>query len=160
MMMKTSKRLEQALTKLYNAYHNKQLNPEDCAACAVGNILDNHDSWKHLSNDHGSLELSYVGRVHQNLGRKFNGYTPLEILKIEKVFLEACGFETPLCHYNTKPKNPTTNDVLFNGLCAVISLLCELDQVEDLMDLSKLFEQENGEPIYHLETFLNETILA
>lgn len=43
-MMKTSKRLEQALTKLYNAYHNKQLNPEDCAACAVGNILDNHDS--------------------------------------------------------------------------------------------------------------------
>lgn len=157
--MKTSKRLEQALIKLYNAYHNNSLNPEDCAACAVGNILDNHDSWKHLSNAHGSLELSYVGRVHQNLGRKFNGYTPIEILKIEKVFLEACGFKTPLCHYNRKPKNPTANDVLFNGLSAVVHLLCELDSIENVMDLSKLFEQENGEPVYHLKTFLQEEII-
>ncbi len=103
--MKTTKRLESALIKLYNAYHNDRLNPEDCTACAVGNILDNHDSWKHLSDQHGSLQLSYVGRVHQNLGRKFNGYSPEEILKIEKVFLESCGFKTPLCHYNTKPQN-------------------------------------------------------
>ncbi len=158
--MKTSKRLEQALTKLYNAYHNNQLNPEDCAACAVGNILDNHDSWKHLSNQHGSLELSYVGRIHQNLGRKFNGYSPKEILQIEKVFLEACGFKTPLCHYNVKPLHPRANDVLFNGLSAVVSLLCKLDSIEDVMDLSKLFEQENGEPMYHLDTFLKEQTLA
>jgi len=158
--MKTSKRLEQALTKLYNAYHNNQLNPEDCAACAVGNILDNHDSWKHLSNQHGSLELSYVGRVHQNLGRKFNGYSPKEILQIEKVFLEACGFKTPLCHYNVKPLHLRANDVLFNGLSAVVSLLCKLDSIEDVMDLSKLFEQENGEPMYHLDTFLKEQTLA
>ena len=152
--MKTPKRLEQALIKLYNAYHNNKLNPEDCTACAVGNILDNHDSWKHLSESHGSLELSYVGKVHQNLGRKFNGYTPLEILKIEKVFLEACGFKTPLCHYNKKPQNPTSNDVLFNGLDAVIDLLCSLDNIPNVMDYSKLFEQENGEPIYHIETFI------
>ena len=38
--MKTTKRLEAALIKLYNAYHNNKLNPEDCTACAVGNILD------------------------------------------------------------------------------------------------------------------------
>ena len=67
--MKTPKRLENALVKLYEAFHNNTLNPEDCTACAVGNILDNHDSWKHLSDEHGSLQLSYVGRVHQNLGR-------------------------------------------------------------------------------------------
>ena len=152
--MKTTKRLEQALLKLYNAYHNNTLNPEDCAACAVGNILDNHDSWKHLSNEHGSLELNYVGRVHQNLGRKFNGYTPQELLKIEKVFLEACGFKTPLCHYNSKPINPTAKDNLFNGLSAVIDLLCKIDCIDNVMDYSKLFEQENGEPVYHLETFL------
>lgn len=131
------------------------MNPEDCKACAVGNILDNHDSWKHLSNEHGSLELSYVGRVHQNLGRKFNGYTPLEILQIEKVFLMACGFKTPLCHYNPKPKNPTSDEVLFDGLFAVIKLLCELDNVPYTIDYSKLFERENGEPKYHLATFLH-----
>lgn len=153
--MNTSERLEQALKKLYVAYHNNQLNPEDCSACAVGNILDNHESWKHLSNDHGSLKLNYVGRVHQNLGRKFNGYTPLELLKIEKVFLEACGFTTPLCHYNPKPINPTSKDVLFNGLSAVVDLLCQLDSIQNIMDYSKLFEQKDGEPIYHLETFLS-----
>lgn len=152
--MKTTKRLEQALIKLYNAYHNNNLNPEDCAACAAGNILDNHDSWKHLSNEHGSLQLSYVGRVHQNLGRKFNGYSPQEILQIEKVFLDACGFKTPLCHYNPKPQNLTSNEVLFNGLSEVVELLCELDKTPNVMNYSRLFEQENGEPIYHIETFL------
>ena len=84
--MKISDRLEQALIKLYNAFHNDELNPESCSACAVGNILDNHDSWKHLSDTHGSIQLSYVGRVHQKLGRTFNGYTPHELLQIEKVF--------------------------------------------------------------------------
>jgi len=152
--MKTSKRLEQALIKLYNAFHNNRLNPEDCTACAVGNILDNHDSWKHLSNEHGSLQLSYVGNVHQKLGRKFNGYSPQEILQIEKVFLESCGFKTPLCHYNQKPTNPTSKEILFDGLSAVVSLLCEFDDIANVMDFSKLFEQEKGEPVYHLETFL------
>ena len=152
--MKTTRRLEQALIKLYNAYHNNLLNPEDCKACSVGNILDNHDSWKHLTEGHGSLKLSYVGRVHENLGRKFNGYTPLEILQIEKVFLDACGFSTPLCHYNKRPKNPTSKDILFDGLSAVIALLCEFDNIKNVMDFSKLFEQENGFPTYHLETFL------
>lgn len=153
--MKTTIRLEQALTKLYNAYHNNRLHPEDCTACAVGNILDNHDSWKHLTHGHGSLELSYVGKVHQNLGRKFNGYSPTELLQIEKVFLEACGFKTPLCHYNKKPQNPTNKDILFNGLTAVVDLLCSFDNIPNVMDFSKLFEQENGEPMYHLETFLS-----
>ncbi len=152
--MKTTKRLEQALIKLYNAYHNNLLNPEDCTACAVGNILDNHDSWKHLTEGHGSLKLSYVGRVHENLGRKFNGYTPSEILQIEKVFLETCGFKTPLCHYNKRPNSPISKEVLFDGLVAVVSLLCDFDNIKNVMDYSKLFEQENGEPIYHLETLL------
>lgn len=149
-----TQRLEQALIKLYNAFHNNRLNPEDCNACAVGNILDNYDSWKHLSNEHGSMELNYVGRVHQNLGRKFNGYTPLEILEIEKVFLEACGFKTPLCHYNPKPQNPTDKETLFNGLCAVVELLCKLDNVPNVMDYSKLFEYEDDYPVYKLEAIL------
>ena len=152
--MKTTKRLEHALIKLYNAYHNNRLNPEDCTACAVGNILDNFDSWKHLSDKHGSLQLSYLGKVHQNLGRKFNGYTPQELLQIEKTFLESCGFTTPLCHYNQKPINPSSNEVLFKGLCAVVALLCQLDGIHNVMDYSKIFEQEKGVPVYHLKTIL------
>ncbi|WP_299682394.1 Na(+)-translocating NADH-quinone reductase subunit F [uncultured Tenacibaculum sp.] len=153
--METPKRLEQALIKLYNAFHNNELNPECCSACAVGNILDNHDSWKHLSDDHGSTELSYVGRVHQKLGRKFNGYSPLELLYTEKVFLEACGFTVPLCHYNKKPDNPTNKDTLFNGLCAVVAYLCKLDNIENVMDYSKIFEFDNEDPVYQFDVIYN-----
>lgn len=152
--MKTSKRLEQALIKLYNAFHNNRLNPEDCTACAVGNILDNHDSWKHLSNNHGSLKLSYLGTLHQNLGRKFNGYSPKEIIEIEKVFLESCGFKTPLCHYNQKPINPTSKEVLFDGLTAVVALLCKFDNASNVMEFSRIFEYENNDPVYKLEPLL------
>ena len=152
--MKTPQRLEQALIKLYNAFHNDRLDPEDCTACAVGNILDNQDAWKHLSNDHGSLQLNYIGNVHQRLGRKFNGYSPQEILEIEKVFLIACGFETPLCHYNPKPQNPRDKETLFNGLCAVVSLLCELDDMPNVMDYSRIFEYDNNQPVYSLSEVL------
>ncbi len=153
--MNTPKRLEQALIKLYNAFHNNELNPECCSACAVGNILDNHDSWKHLSDEHGSIELNYIGRVHQKLGRKFNGYTPLELLHIEKVFLEACGFTVPLSHYNTKPLYPTNKDTLFNGLCAVVSYLCQLENISNVMDYSRIFEFENEDPVYKFEVIYN-----
>lgn len=149
--MNIPKRLEQALIKLYNAFHNDALHPECCSACAVGNILDNHDSWKHLSDEHGSTTLSYVGRVHQRLGRKFNGYTPLELLQIEKVFLEACGFTVPLCHYNPKPQHPTDKETLFNGLSATVALLCELDNIPNVMDYSKIFEYEEDSPVYKFD---------
>ena len=118
--------------------------------CAVGNILDNKDSWKHLSDHHGALELNYLGSVHQNLGRKFNGYTPLELLQIEATFLKACGYQLPLHHKNKKPKHPTDKDVLFNGLTAVVTLLCNLDEVSNIMDYTKLFEFENEKPRFAL----------
>ena len=149
--MKTTKRLESAIHKLYTAFHNNTLNPECCKQCAVGNLLDQTDSWKHLSDNHGDLILNYVGKVHQSFGRKFNGYSPLELLKIEHTFLKACGYQLPLHYKNNKPpRNPTDKDLLFEGLSAVISLLCEIDGVKNVMDYTKLFEIENDKPKYAL----------
>ena len=148
--MKTSQRLDLAIKKLYNAFHNNELHPECCKQCAVGNILDNKDSWKHLTDIHGSVKLNYVGRVHQNLGRKFNGYTPLELLQIEASFLKGCGYEGAFYGNCKKPKNPSNKDVLFNGLCEVLAFLCQLDGVSNVMDYSKLFEVENNKPKYAL----------
>lgn len=146
--MKTTKRLDTALEKLYTAFHNNTLNPECCKHCAVGNICNNIDSWKHLSDDHGSLQLNYVGLVHQNLGRRFHGYTPLELLNIETAFLKGCGFKTPLNHRNSKPEFTTSKERLFNGLSAAIAYLCALDEIENVMDHSQLlskFEESNIE---------------
>ncbi|PKQ43789.1 Na(+)-translocating NADH-quinone reductase subunit F [Confluentibacter flavum] len=148
--METSIRLEQAIKKLYIAFHNNHLNPECCKQCAVGNILDNKDSWKHLSDHHGSLELNYVGKVHESFGRKFNGYSPLELLKIEAIFLKACGYQLPFHHKNSKPKNPTHKDILFDGLTEVITFLCELDDVTNIMDYTKLFEFKNDKPLHDI----------
>lgn len=149
--MKMTKRLDAALGKLYDAFYNGTLNPACCKNCAVGNICNNTDSWKELSDSHGSLNLNYLGLLHQNLGRKFEGYTPLELLNIEAEFLKACGYVLPLNHKNPKPKNPASPETLFKGLCAVVEYLCNLDNVQNVMDYKALFQQEI-EKNYSLET--------
>ncbi|WP_439151434.1 Na(+)-translocating NADH-quinone reductase subunit F [Winogradskyella sp.] len=140
--MKTTSRFDSAIHKLYKAFHNNTLNPENCTQCAVGNILDNKDSWGHMTDIHGSVKLNYVGLVHQNLGRKFNGYRPLELLKIEASFLKGCGYRLGrnFCH---KPDNLKDSDILFNGLCEVVSTLCQLDGINNIMDCSALFKYQN-----------------
>ena len=137
--MHLTPRIEQAVTKLYKAFHNNTLHPECCKKCAVGNICNNLDFWQHLSDAHGSLQLNYIGRVHQQLGRKFYGYTPQEILKIEAAFLKGCGYSLPLHYKGIRPENPEDKETLFNGLCAVIELLCELDTIDSIMDYKTLF---------------------
>ncbi|ALJ04782.1 Na(+)-translocating NADH-quinone reductase subunit F [Pseudalgibacter alginicilyticus] len=144
--MKTTIRLEQAIQKLYIAFHNNTLHPECCKQCAVGNILDNTDSWKHLTDNHGTLKLNYVGMVHQNVGRKFKGYTPLELLEIEITFLKGCGYELPLHYKNKRPKNSTDKNVLFHGLCEVIKLLCKWDNVSNVMDYTNIFDLSYDKP--------------
>ena len=138
--MKTTLRFENAVQKLYDAFHGGSLNPECCRQCAVGNILDNSESWKHLSDEHGSLRLNYVGKVNEGFGKRFNGYTPQELLQIEAAFLQGCGYSLPLRHNGRKPVNHSDMDVLFNGLSAAISCLCGLDGISDLMDHSSLLE--------------------
>lgn len=142
--MKTPARLEQALHKLYTAYHSDQLNPECCNHCAVGNICDNTDRWKHLTDAHGSLILNYVGMVNQRLGRKINGYTPLELLQIEAEFLKGCGFELPLKRHSLRPDHPRDKETLFKGLCAAVAFLCQIDGVTNVMDYTTIFERASN----------------
>lgn len=148
--MKTTKRFDRAVEKLYNAFHNGYLHPECCKHCAVGNILDNTDAWKHLSDSHGSLELNYVGKVNEGFGKKFNGYSPSELLKIEVAFLKGCGYSLPLRN-SSRPESLQSDDVLFSGLCASVSKLCELDNIPDVLDYSILFD-------YQPKTLIVETI--
>lgn len=152
--MKTSQRLDNALKKLYNALHEGNLHPECCKQCAVGNIMNNTDSWKHLTDMHGSVVLNYVGMVNQNFGRRFNGYTPHELLQIEAEFLKGCGYTLPLDRNCKKPQNPTDKDILFHGLCKTVEFLCKLDGVTNVMDYSKLFEFEKKIPKDELEAIL------
>jgi len=136
--MQTNKRLENALLKLYTAFHSNSLNPNCCKQCAVGNIVDQTDAWKNFSDRHGAIQLNYVGLVHERIGRRMNGYLPSELLKIEKHFLEACGFETPLSKNSIRPENEIDKDVLFKGLTATIEFLCALDGENNVMEYKAL----------------------
>jgi len=148
--MKTTKRLEQAMTKLYEAFHHGTLHPGYCKYCAVGNICDNTDSWIHLTDAHGSMELSYIGQLNQKLDRKHFGYLPSELLLIESTFLKACGYSVPLMLGSNKPKAPQDKELLFKGLYATIALLCKLDNIPNVMDYTKLLAFENDVPVYEL----------
>lgn len=138
-------RLEQALSKLYAAFSDGSLHPGCCTACAVGTICDNKDMWKHMTDAHGSLMLNYVGKVNEAFGKRFYGYLPSELLQIEAVFLRACGYELPISRRSIKPTNPQGDEVMFNGMRAVIHYLCELDEVQDVMDIQEQFLSATAE---------------
>ena len=145
--MHTTKRFESAISKLYQAFHNNDLNPECCCQCAVGNILDNRDHWKHLTDVHGSTTLNYIGNVNQAFGKRFNGYTPLELLHIEARFLAGCGYSLPLVKNSARSADCKSKDSLFNGLVEAISYLCALDGVSNVLDYSQLFQYESEDEV-------------
>jgi len=148
--MKTSLRLEQAIIKLYRAFHSGELHPECCKNCAVGTICDHTDTWSYLSEMHGTLKLSYIGTLNENFGRKIHGYSPRELLQIELVFLKACGYSLPLVRGSKRPENPTDKALLFKGLSATVKFLCKLDHIPNVMDYSTLFEFKKDHPKYEL----------
>ncbi len=133
-------RLEIALQKLYTAFYNDQLDPENCCHCAVGNICDNVDAWKHFTDIHGSVKLNYLGRLHETLGKRINGYSPLELLSIEAVFLKACGYTLTSINRLLKPAPVIDKEIMFKGLCAGVDYLCRLDGVENVMEQYRKFD--------------------
>lgn len=144
--MKTTPRFEAAVQKLYTAFHNDSLHPECSKQCAVGTLLDNTDSWKHLSDEHGSLQLNYVGKVHQTIGRRFNGYSPFELLRIEQAFLRGCGYQLPLHHDHIRPLQPNEKNYLFDGLCEAITVLCKLDHLDGKLPSFETLLREKRRP--------------
>ena len=147
--MNIPQRLEQALTKLYDAFHHGTLNPRCCHYCATGNICDRVDAWKNFTDHHGSMELNRLGRLNEAFGRRINGYLPSELLTIEAIFLQGCGYKIPFKR-SDRSVDPQDKDAQFNGLCAVVEYLCSLDGVGNVMDLTKLFEFENDRPRHEL----------
>jgi hypothetical protein len=124
--MKTTKRFDEAVSKLYNAFHDGTLNAMDCEACAVGNICNNNGHWDDLpvfqstvkwGNDMepSQLQLKKAKRVI-----KESGYSEKELIEIEIIFLKSCEF------------SKGTKEQQFNGLCAVVEYLCELDNIPNV----------------------------
>lgn len=153
--MKTTKRFDQALERLYNAFNNRELNAYDCKACAVGNILGElgGSGWKHkvISPYAYDYILSYPG-IHESdevLKAKIIAecsYSLEELANIEYLFMYGVkrldsGME--INHREAKTHEELL-ELQFKGLCYVIEYLCELDGIENFMDHTKMFERNNG----------------
>jgi hypothetical protein len=140
--MKTTKRFENAVMKLYNAFHKNELDAMDCTACAVGIVLG-HGKW-YCGSGIDYLELgSDKPRDFYLHGNNNSNYSKEELALIEMKFILGVGY----VGYFIDRKN---KDAQFKGLCAVVEYLAELDDIPNPMDYTKLFESENDKPIYEL----------
>ena len=144
------KRFEQAVTKLYNAFHTGDLNAYDCEKCAVGNICGN-SNWSEptakfikMTNTHTKFEL--VGNDIFNIEN--TGYSAFELRCIEKIFM--FGILGGKMYFDRYKHIGETKHNQFRGLCAVIEYLCELDGIPNIMDYKSLFEVENDKAVNEL----------
>lgn len=119
---------------LFDAYFNDTLRHNNCMACAVGNIVaanmgyvyntDNRDQflvWKNCIRWGWNIIVWSLGEKSDELGDeqvKSTGYSPFELREIEKAFERCNG-------------GVSTEDKMFNGLCAVIEVLNKIHEVEE-----------------------------
>lgn len=143
--MRTTIRFENAVTKLYKAFHEGRLKYGSCTKCAVGSIVGN-DLW---SNVFCAINLGlnpeikdqikyqkYIGETKNSIDR--TGYSVEELAMVEYQFLLGLG------------NGEETKETQFEGLCAVIEYLCGLDGIPNIMDYTALFETENDKPVKEL----------
>lgn len=143
--MKTTKRFDEAVTKLYNAFHENRLIGMDCKACAVGNICNNSDEWNNITY---KFLLNY--NLEDNLNILGFGYSAYELITIEMIFLFGYKEYKGRKKYSNHDNTIIDKEQQFKGLCAVVEYLCELDNIPNVMDYTKLFETENDKPKYQL----------
>ena len=145
--MKTTERFDNAVSKLYTAYHENKLNAFDSCGCAVGNLMNNKGTWIQTRKAGCLGVVAPDIEIYKNFVKEIetvSGYSHQEILNVEKLFMiNAVGNYGVAFHKQTK-------ETQFKGLCAVVEYLCELDNIPNVMDYTKLFESENDKPKYQL----------
>ena len=137
--MKTTKRFDNGVRKLYTAFHNNELVTMDCTKCAVRNICDNRSDWRYVK-EYGMAEHIGYYDVSPNQVIKESGYSLLELMNIESLFMYGRKKED---NYGGWIGDKETKERQFKGLCAVVEYLCELDNIPNVMDYTSLFEYKD-----------------
>lgn len=142
-----TERFNNAVTKLYTAFHEGTLDAMDCKHCCIGNLCGG-DQWV-------TFQLSGFGkenRINTNFVNNTN-YSRQELATIEALFIfgvkdpitETELFSNSIAKYqiengqNTKEEQ---KELQFKGLCAVIEYLAELDNIPNPFNFDNLFNQD------------------
>lgn len=138
--MKTTKRFDNAVRKLYTAFHENNLSAGLCNKCAVGNMVNGKTDWMGYV-DGFKNTMHNQQKAYEQV--KSTGYTINEIVDVERIF-ESTYDKFYYQGIETKTESQ------YKALCAVVEYLCELDNIPNVLDYTKLFETEEGKPKYEL----------
>ena len=147
--MKTSKRFNNAMTALINAFFNDTLAKDTCTACAVGNIVAYANGGKVEKTSNGifmcdidntdwrALFLTCEGVQEDR--RKYNtkteialglriikktGYSENELKRVEFAFESNTSITWQ--NYGYETKDAVMQDQ-YKGLCAIVDVLCDIE---------------------------------
>ncbi len=162
MKNKTPERFNRAMKALIQAFFNDKLSKGDCTKCAIGNMCGGSRDWQAIfytgedlfGNITQKIEPdnyidAYIDKYGSMLYPKSvidkTGYTWQELAKVEKAFELA----TIISHdrYKMITKSSIMQDQ-FNGLMAVVEVLCEIDNIDPIeykqaFEYNEKFEQVN-----------------
>lgn len=138
-----TERFNKAYNSLVNAFYNGTLAKGTCKACAVGNIVADaigikarvpKNTEEHITIDDNEYwdAIVFSSSAHNNKieGLKCviaTGYSGQELLLIERAFENNTDINWD--EYNKSSEQDILEDQ-FNGLCAVVDVLLELDNIK------------------------------
>ena len=135
--MENKERFDETVKILVNAYLNNTLVQNNCHACAVGNIVAAHLDIKY-DNDLKWIDqqvawpVVFVSLRYQIAQVK----RPWAYNGAAKEQIDATGFSWPELArleyaFERAPKGKTKEDHIFNGLMAVVDVLCQIHGMDE-----------------------------
>lgn len=156
-----TKRFNKAYNALVKAYFEGTLAKGSCTACAVGNMICDAQNFKidlKTINNHSYRELDIVpwydaiwtnsdhNKIIHKKVKELTGYNNEEIRQIER------AFENNTRIGGKSYDRYTAQEILedqYNGLCAVVDVLLELDGLKDNGHKAKFKEHPKYESSNH-----------
>ena len=153
-------RFKNAIDALVYAFFNDTLAKGTCNACAVGNMVAHgfgkkvdreynlvckdgvgNNEWHHafMTNAHTGYQTIHFENFDKNgvvVCCNATGYTALELAMVEKAFEKNTGIHWT--NYESHQKDDIMQDQ-YNGLMAVVDVLCEIEGIEDPTEYKELF---------------------
>lgn len=132
--------------KLTRAYINGEVNPYDCKACFVGNLLNNKKEWGYLEERGSFTSMEQLKAMKCLLEEGEGTYSAKEIVKIELNFMryiwEANSY---INNWGNGKMTPIMEDCLFKAF-------------ESTLEMLKAIHISKGEQIDESPVFVKRTI--
>lgn len=139
----TPERFNRAIAALVKAFFDGMLRKGDCTACAVGNICEGRSEWSNvfMTTSSGRQVLwteEYTGIAKELINK--TGYHWTELSRLEKAF----EHNTRISGHDYLFTNQSAiMEYQYNGLMAVVSVLCEIEGIKEVEKVKEMFSYQH-----------------